>query len=313
MLARIHRILDEASLARACLRRVEEPIRVLHSTPGLEEATVAAFYKVWTKAGQWRGDANAETWIYRADDPLPRTQKAFEAQRARARTRLPAVTEAATRLLATIAEEYQRVAARLASVKGPLARPAADIRAQLGRLIYKGFLSGTRWEQLAHLPRYLKAMQARLASRTRWKSRCSRYRSPPWIKLHRRQVLDDRRYRALADASKAVLIDLMVLASENEGRVKFDLSDLEFRLHRPRDVMLPHLERLHEVGFIALPASGQTDLLADASTVLPREEESREETEKRRNGGSPQMRDAKEHVARIFNGDEPAAPRRRKP
>jgi ATP-dependent helicase HrpA len=97
-----------------------------------------------------------------ADDPLPRTQKAFEAQRARARARLPAVAEAALRLLATIAEEYGRVTARLANAKGPLSRPAADIRSQLARLIHKGFVSGTRWEQLAHLPRYLKAMQVRL-------------------------------------------------------------------------------------------------------------------------------------------------------
>jgi ATP-dependent helicase HrpA len=97
-----------------------------------------------------------------ADDPMPRSQKAFEAQRARARTRLPAVTEAATRLFAAIAEEYQRVSAKLAAAKGPLARPAADIRAQLSRLVYKGFLIAAPWEQLAQLPRYLKAMQLRL-------------------------------------------------------------------------------------------------------------------------------------------------------
>ena len=96
------------------------------------------------------------------DDPLPRTQKAFEALRARARTRLPAVTEAATRLLSAVAEEYQRLSVRLASAKGALARPAADIRAQLSRLVYKGFFSATPWDRLAHLPRYLKAMQLRL-------------------------------------------------------------------------------------------------------------------------------------------------------
>jgi ATP-dependent helicase HrpA len=96
------------------------------------------------------------------EDPLPRTAKAFEAQRARARARLAAVAEGAMRLLAGIAEEYQRLSARLASSKGPLARPAADIRAQLSRMIYKGFLSRTPWEQLSQLPRYLKAMQLRL-------------------------------------------------------------------------------------------------------------------------------------------------------
>jgi len=97
-----------------------------------------------------------------ADDALPRTQKAFEAQRARARARLPAVTAAAMRLFTMIAEEYQQVVERLSSIKGPLSRPAADIGAQLSRLVYKGFFSATPWERLHDLPRYLNAMQVRL-------------------------------------------------------------------------------------------------------------------------------------------------------
>ena len=97
-----------------------------------------------------------------SDDPLPRTQKAFESQRERARTRLPAVSDAATRLFVMIAEAYQQITTRLASAKGPLARPAADIRAQLARLVYKGFFSATPWEKLNELPRYLKAMEIRL-------------------------------------------------------------------------------------------------------------------------------------------------------
>jgi len=96
------------------------------------------------------------------DDAIPRTPKAFESQRERARARLPAVTEAATRLFVAIAEQYQQVSARLSTVKGPLARPAADIRAQLSRLVRKGFFSSTPWERLAQLPRYLEAMQVRL-------------------------------------------------------------------------------------------------------------------------------------------------------
>lgn len=95
------------------------------------------------------------------EDAMPRTLHEFEAQRARARTRLPAVTEAACRLLAAIAAEYQHVMLRLASSGGMLARPAADIRAQLARLVHKGFFSATPWERLSHLPRYLKAMQVR--------------------------------------------------------------------------------------------------------------------------------------------------------
>jgi ATP-dependent helicase HrpA len=96
------------------------------------------------------------------DDALPRTPDEFEMQRARARTRLPAVTEAACRLHAAIAVEYQRVAARLLNPGSAAGKPAADIRAQLGGLVHKRFFSATPWERLAHVPRYLKAMQVRL-------------------------------------------------------------------------------------------------------------------------------------------------------
>jgi ATP-dependent helicase HrpA len=95
------------------------------------------------------------------EDPVPRTPQAFEAQRGRARTRLPAVASGALRILSEITEQHQLVVART-SAGGPLARVHADIRAQLGALVYKGFLSSTPWDQLAHLPRYLKAMLMRL-------------------------------------------------------------------------------------------------------------------------------------------------------
>lgn len=64
--------------------------------------------------------------------------------------------------MSNIAEEYQRVQQRLAAAAKALPRPASDIRAQLGRLVFKGFLTDTPWERLQDLPRYLKAMQVRL-------------------------------------------------------------------------------------------------------------------------------------------------------
>jgi ATP-dependent helicase HrpA len=96
------------------------------------------------------------------EDELPRGLKAFEEQVKRARTRLPAVSEAALRLFTAIAAEQHQLALALGAAKGNLSRPAADIRAQNQRLIYKGFFSATPWPQLAHLPRYLKAAQLRL-------------------------------------------------------------------------------------------------------------------------------------------------------
>jgi len=94
------------------------------------------------------------------DDELPRTAKDFATQKDRARTRLAAVSDAACRILSTIAADYQAIQARLAAK--PPGNVAADIREQLANLVYKGFLAATPWDQLQHLPRYLKATVRRL-------------------------------------------------------------------------------------------------------------------------------------------------------
>ncbi|SFZ73948.1 ATP-dependent RNA helicase HrpA [Chitinimonas taiwanensis] len=93
------------------------------------------------------------------DDELPRSKKDFDNQKQRAKTRLPAVRDAAYRALQEVTAEYQQL-------QGILAKPVrlqSELKQQLGRLVYKGFLSATPWEQLPHLPRYLKAMKGRLA------------------------------------------------------------------------------------------------------------------------------------------------------
>jgi len=96
------------------------------------------------------------------EDELPRGLKAFEDQVKRARTRLPAVSEAACRLFAAIAAEHHQLALVLGGAKGNVSRAANDIRNQMQRLICKGFFTATPWPQLAQLPRYLKAAQLRL-------------------------------------------------------------------------------------------------------------------------------------------------------
>jgi ATP-dependent helicase HrpA len=94
------------------------------------------------------------------DDDMPRTEKQFNGQKDRARTRLVAVSQAACRVAAEVFSEYHEIQGRLA---GKVPTPvAADIREQLQHLVYKGFLTATPWEQLQHLPRYLKAILRRL-------------------------------------------------------------------------------------------------------------------------------------------------------
>jgi ATP-dependent helicase HrpA len=91
------------------------------------------------------------------EDSLPRTEKAYQHQKERAKTRLPAVKEAFVHTLSHIAAEYHTLRGVLNQAH-PLQK---QLENQLQRLMYKGFLHTTPYEQLAHLPRYLQAMKIR--------------------------------------------------------------------------------------------------------------------------------------------------------
>jgi len=95
------------------------------------------------------------------DDPLPRTPKAFEDQKKRARARLAAVSEGAMRHLAAVVEASQHLTQALAQAGG-LGRVVQDVKSARDRLIYPGFLARTPWERLEHLPRYIKGYALRL-------------------------------------------------------------------------------------------------------------------------------------------------------
>ncbi len=105
----------------------------------------------------------ARVRAYLADDPLPRSERAFAEQVKRARTRLPAVMEGVWRLLSEIADRHQALGQRLATAAKAWPRLAAEVRLARDALVYPGFLSATPWEQLAHVPRYLAALDRRLA------------------------------------------------------------------------------------------------------------------------------------------------------
>ncbi len=96
------------------------------------------------------------------DDELPRSEQAFIVQKQRARTRLPAVIEALAGMMQNIGNEYQSLMERLSVVGSGNNKVRSELNTQLSNLIYPGFLSNTPWEQLQHLPRYLKGMSMRL-------------------------------------------------------------------------------------------------------------------------------------------------------
>lgn len=141
-------------------------------------------------------------------------------------------------------------------------------------------------------------------------------RSPPWIKLHREQILDNRAYRALPDGAQALLVDLWLLASEGDGKVKDDLRNLEFRLRRPRDEIAANLQKLADAGLVqwkdgnasGLLPDASADMLAPASDLQTRGEERRAEEIR----GSPQLRELRDDLGRVLRGEDPPGPRLRK-
>jgi ATP-dependent helicase HrpA len=96
------------------------------------------------------------------DDDLPRTNDAFMALKQRAKTRLPAVKDALFRIITQIGTEYFALADAQSKMLSKANRLTKDVETQMQSLLYKGCFSQTPWDQLQHLPRYLKALRLRI-------------------------------------------------------------------------------------------------------------------------------------------------------
>ena len=96
------------------------------------------------------------------EDELPRSNADFMKLKQRARTRLPAVTEAVARQVQAIATEYQLLTQKQGQMAATANRLKRDLEQQVGLLVYKGCFSQTPWEYLQHIPRYLKALRLRI-------------------------------------------------------------------------------------------------------------------------------------------------------
>ena len=90
-----------------------------------------------------------------------RTQAAFEARLAEKKSMLMTVCNQAGKHISEIMANYQNVKKRL---KQPGITPAIrlDVENQLSLLLYSGFIRHTPFAQLQNIPRYLKAIEARL-------------------------------------------------------------------------------------------------------------------------------------------------------
>lgn len=96
------------------------------------------------------------------EDELPRSNAEFMKLKQRARTRLPAVSEAIARQAQAIATEYQLLTTQQSKMPATVNRLKRDLEQQINLLVYKGCFSQTPWEHLQHIPRYLKALRLRI-------------------------------------------------------------------------------------------------------------------------------------------------------
>ena len=128
------------------------------------------------------------------DDPLPRDERGWNEQVKRARTRLPAVAEAAWRQLGAIAHEHFALSQRLVAAPAAHARFAAELRAERDALVYPGFFSATPWGQLQHLTRYLRALARRYARHLETPGRDARHAAQiaQWWTRYRERAESER-------------------------------------------------------------------------------------------------------------------------
>ncbi|OSZ40006.1 ATP-dependent RNA helicase HrpA [Alcaligenes faecalis] len=94
-------------------------------------------------------------------EPWPKNQAEFEARVQEGRSRLGLVAQEVARLAGQILNEWSAAQKKLAQIK---AHPEAlkDIQQQLNALMPTLFLESNEYAQLAHMPRYLKAVQTRV-------------------------------------------------------------------------------------------------------------------------------------------------------
>jgi ATP-dependent helicase HrpA len=92
-------------------------------------------------------------------DPLPTDAAAFAKRKEEGKSRLVLLINEIARLLAQVLTEFHGLPKRL---QGLPSQVASDMQSQLQGLVNKRFLIDNDYAQLAHFPRYLKAMNVRL-------------------------------------------------------------------------------------------------------------------------------------------------------
>ncbi|MDB5842273.1 MAG: hrpA [Herminiimonas sp.] len=155
--ARIHRL----GLRRLFAIQLKEQLKYLEKNiPGLQQMGMQ-FMSLGSQ--EELRDQIIEAGLERAclQDPLPKNAAEFNARKDEGKSRLGLLVNEIARLAGQILAEYYALPKKLQGAKGQ-PQAVADIQAQLQGLAGKRFIADNDYAQLAHFPRYLKAIGVRL-------------------------------------------------------------------------------------------------------------------------------------------------------
>jgi ATP-dependent helicase HrpA len=155
--ARIH----VAGMRRLFALQLKEQLKFLEKNiPGLQQMGMQ-FMTLGTQ--EELRDQIIQAGLERAclQEPLPCNADEFSARKDEGKARLNLLVNEIARLVGQILAEYYALPKKLQGIKAH-AQAAADMQSQLQALIGKRFVIETDYTQLAHFPRYLKAINVRI-------------------------------------------------------------------------------------------------------------------------------------------------------
>ncbi|WP_230520801.1 ATP-dependent RNA helicase HrpA [Janthinobacterium sp. EB271-G4-7A] len=153
--ARTHKV----GLRRLFALQMKEQIKYVEkSIPGLQQMGMQ-FMALGSQEELREQIINKALDIACLQDPLPLDAASFSKRQAEGKSRLVLLVNEIARLLSQVLTEFHGLPKRLQNIP---AAAATDIQSQLQGLVHKRFLTENEYTQLAHFPRYLKAINVRL-------------------------------------------------------------------------------------------------------------------------------------------------------
>ncbi|WP_322402374.1 ATP-dependent RNA helicase HrpA [Massilia luteola] len=153
--ARTHRI----GLRRLFALQFKDQLKFAEkNVPGLQQMGMQ-FMSVGTPDELREQIVNKAIEIACLQDPLPVDAASFNKRRDEGKGRIGLLINETARLAGQILAEFHGLPKRLQGLPQAV---AGDMQAQLQGLVHKRFIAETDYSQLAHFPRYLKAMNVRL-------------------------------------------------------------------------------------------------------------------------------------------------------